>query len=140
MRDELEDVLDLYEGMPPEGQQHWRQRSLPSVKFHSEAEQQEFMAELKQRDKQAPRPEGEPSSPALERSRTARSFKPGQHVKVNLAGLSKGGVRFSQNVAAVYAMVDAQISGDPPVYRVKLLISFRGISEVDLPAGRILPM
>ena len=140
MRDELEEVLDLYEGMPPEGQQHWKRRSLPSVKFESEAEQQEFMAELKQRDKQPPSPEGEPSDPALEKSPTAKSFKPGQRVKVNLAGLAKGGVRFSQNVAAVYAMIDAQIGGDPPVYRVKLLISFRGVSEVDVPAERILPM
>jgi hypothetical protein len=51
MREELEDVLELYEGMPPEGQRHWRERALPSVTFESEAERVEFLAALDEREK-----------------------------------------------------------------------------------------
>ena len=51
MRDELEAVLELFGGMPLGGQQHWRERSLPSVEFGSDEERQEFLAELDALDK-----------------------------------------------------------------------------------------
>jgi hypothetical protein len=43
-------------------------------------------------------------------------------------------------VEAAFAVIDRQISADPPVYRLRLLISYHGASEVDVPADRIRPM
>jgi hypothetical protein len=50
MREELEDVLELFEGMPPEGRRHWRERALPSIDFESDAERAEFVAALDERE------------------------------------------------------------------------------------------
>ncbi len=146
MRDELEDVLDLYAGMPPEGQEHWRKRALSSVSFESDAEREEFLAALRQRDKQPPAPRaapaesGPPAATSAPGAAAPPRFQPGQRVKANLAGLSAGGVQLSQNVEAAFATVERQVSDDPPVYRLKLLISFRGITQIDVPADRIRAM
>lgn len=140
MRDELEDVLDLYGGMPPGGQDHWRERSLPSLEFSSDAERDEFLTALRQRDRKPESPrtipaDGRPQSPS-----TPSSFQPGQRVKADLSGLTAGGVQFSQNVEAAFATIDRRIDGDQPTYRLKLLISFHGVTQIDVPADRIHPM
>ena len=46
MRDELEDAVELYEGMPSQGKKHWREKALPSIEFETEEEKSEFMAAL----------------------------------------------------------------------------------------------
>jgi hypothetical protein len=150
MREALEEVLELYEGMPLEGQEHWRARSLPSVQFESEAEREEFLAALRERDKQpetgrqgegatggqdVPTRPVSPSPP-----RPVASFRPGQRVKVNLSGMKAGGVSFSQNVEAAWATIQSRVSEEPPVYHVELLFSFRGVRELDVPADRIRPL
>jgi len=141
MRDELEDVLELYAGMPPEGQVHWRDWSLPAVEFASDAERDEFVTALRHRDKQPAQPPTPPSAPTSTAGAPVTTrFTPGQRVKANFAGLVVGGVQFSQNVEAAYATVEQQLSDDPAVYRLKLLISFRGVTQVDVPADRIRPM
>jgi hypothetical protein len=163
MREDLEDVLELYAGMPPDGQRHWCERSLPSVEFESDGEREEFLTALHRLDKssgeatagpldtgaetrgQPPRRPGlgaeETSGGAGEGGTVvAHSFSPGQRVRANLAGLRAGAVQLSQNVEAAYAMIDRQVSADPPVYRLKLLISYRGINELDVPAERIRPL
>jgi hypothetical protein len=141
MREELEDVLELYAGMPPEGQVHWRARSLPAVEFVSDAERAEFVTALDQREKKIAQPVTPASvQPASGGAAAIIQFAPGQRVKANLAGLVVGKVQFSQNVEAAYATVEREISADPPVYRLKLLISFRGVTQVDVPADRIRPM
>ena len=140
MRAELEDVLELYEGMPPEGQVHWRARSLPSVRFESEAEREEFLAALGERDKQAPAPGARAAAGGSPGRRGTVEFRPGQRVKVNLSGMRQGGVSFSQNVEAAWGTIRQQVSAEPPVYRVELLFSFHGVREVDVPAERIRPM
>lgn len=137
MRDELEQVLDLYEGMPLEGQEHWCARSLSSIRFESDAEREEFLAELRQRDKK-PDTLG-PGQQKLTPEK-AHEFRPGQKVKVNLSGMLEGGVLFSGNVEAAYATVQRKVNDEPPVYHVELLISFRGIRELDVPADRIRPL
>jgi hypothetical protein len=58
-------------------------------------------------------------------------FQPGQVVRVNLAGLQAEGVMFQA------AVTDKQTSEQPPKYLVKLLFSFRGVNEVEVPADRI---
>lgn len=147
MREELEDVLELYGGMPPAGQRHWRARALPSVEFHSDAERDEFMRALDERDKpdeatkagEAPKDvAGAAEAPSS--ASAAITFAPGQRVKANLAGLHVGGVHFSQNVEAVYATIERRVSDHPPVYRLRLLISFRGVDEIDVPADRLHPI
>ncbi|MCK6485154.1 MAG: hypothetical protein HUU22_06595 [Phycisphaerae bacterium] len=147
MREELEDVLELYAGMPPAGQQHWRARSLPSVDFHSDFERDEFLRALAERDKpdDASKP-GDTAKPSANVAPTqttggaVHAFAPGQRVKANLAGLHVGGVHFSQNVETVYATIERRISDDPPIFRLRLLISFRGVDEIDVPADRLHPM
>jgi hypothetical protein len=140
MREELEEVLELYERMPPEGQQHWCARSLPSVRFQSEAERDEFLAALRERDKQPSAPAAEASTSRTPNTPGTQGFRPGQRVKVNLSGMQAGGVSFSQNVDAAWATIQRQVSADPPVYHVELLFSFRGVREIDVPAERIRPL
>ena len=50
MRAELEEVLTLYEEMPEAGKRHWRERSLPSIRFENDAEREEFTRALDQID------------------------------------------------------------------------------------------
>jgi hypothetical protein len=64
-------------------------------------------------------------------------FKPGQPVRVNLAGMQVEGVMFHAAVTDAVGNIIRQTSEDPPKYLVRLLFSFRGISEVEVPAERI---
>jgi hypothetical protein len=64
-------------------------------------------------------------------------FQSGQLVRVNLAGLQAEGVIFQAAVTDAVGHIVRQTSEEPPKYLVKLLFSFRGVSEVELPADRI---
>ena len=64
-------------------------------------------------------------------------LEPGQLVRVNLAGLQAGGVMFQAAVTDAVGHIVKQTSLEPPKYLVKLLFSFRGVSEVEVPAERI---
>jgi len=64
-------------------------------------------------------------------------FKPGQMVRVNLAGMQVGAVLFHAAVTDAVGHVIRQISEQPEIYRIKLLFSFKGVDEVDAPADRI---
>ena len=64
-------------------------------------------------------------------------FQPNQRVTVDLSGLVIQGVSFSQNVQKAIATVLQQVSADPPVYKVELLFSFKGVKRVDVPEERI---
>jgi hypothetical protein len=65
------------------------------------------------------------------------SLQPGQAVRVNLAGLQAGSVLFQAAVTAAVGNVVRLTSQDPPKYLVKLLFSFRGVTEVEVPEDRI---
>ena len=65
------------------------------------------------------------------------TFQPGQLVRVNLAGLRAEGVMFQAAVTDAVAHIVKQTSEQPPKYLVKLLFSFRGVTEVEVPADRI---
>jgi len=65
------------------------------------------------------------------------SFKPGELVRVNLAGMQVGGVSFQAAVTDAVGNIVRQTSDEPPRYLVRLLFSFRGISEVEVPADRV---
>ena len=62
---------------------------------------------------------------------------PGQQVRVNLAGIQVGSVLFHAAVTDAVGTIVRQASGDPPKYVVKLLFSFRGVDEVEVPEDRI---
>ena len=64
-------------------------------------------------------------------------LKPGQAVTVNLAGMQVGSVIFHAAVTDARGSVVRQISENPPQYLVKLLFSFRGVDEVEVPEERI---
>ena len=64
-------------------------------------------------------------------------FKAGQLVRVNLAGLQVQGVLFHAAVTDAVGNILKQTSEDPPKYLVKLLFSFKGVNEVEVPAERI---
>jgi hypothetical protein len=64
-------------------------------------------------------------------------FQSGQLVRVNLAGLQAEGVMFQAAVTDAVGHIVKQTSEQPPMYLVKLLFSFRGVSEVEVPADRI---
>ncbi len=64
-------------------------------------------------------------------------FQPGQLVRVNLAGLQAEGVMFQAAVTDAVGHIVKQTSEQPPKYLIKLLFSFRGVSEVEVPADRI---
>ncbi|HEV7968934.1 MAG TPA: hypothetical protein VGP19_15255 [Candidatus Acidoferrales bacterium] len=65
------------------------------------------------------------------------SLQPGQAVRLNLAGLQAGGVLFQAAVTAAVGHIVRQTSENPPKYLVKLLFSFRGVTEVEVPEDRI---
>jgi hypothetical protein len=67
------------------------------------------------------------------------SLQPGQAVRVNLAGLQAGDVLFHAAVTAAVGHVLRQTSENPSKYLIKLLFSFRGVSEVEVPEDRITP-
>lgn len=64
-------------------------------------------------------------------------FQPNQRVTVDLSGLVIQGVSFSQNVQKALEAILQQMSTDPPVYKVELLFSFKGVKRVDVPEERI---
>src|SRR5260370_25180374 len=66
-------------------------------------------------------------------------FTSGQLVRVNLAGLQAEGVMFQAAVTDAVGHIVKQTSEQPPKYLVKLLFSFRGVTEVEVPADRIHP-
>ena len=61
----------------------------------------------------------------------------GELVRVNLAGLQAEGVMFQAAVTDAVGHIVKQTSEEPPKYLVKLLFSFRGVTEVEVPADRI---
>ena len=65
------------------------------------------------------------------------SFRPGQSVRVNLEGMQVGSVLFHAAVNAAVGNILRLTSEDPPKYLVKLLFSFRGVSEVEVTEDRI---
>jgi len=64
-------------------------------------------------------------------------FKPGQLVRVNLAGMQVQGVLFHAAVTDAVGNIVKQTSEEPPKYLVKLLFSFKGVNEVEISAERI---
>lgn len=64
-------------------------------------------------------------------------FQPGQSVRVNLAGLRVKNVTFQAAVTDAVGHIVRQVSEEPPVFLVRLLFSFRGVDEVEVPADRI---
>ena len=64
-------------------------------------------------------------------------FKPRQLVRVNLAGMQVESVTFHAAVTDAVGNIVKQTSEDPPKYLVRLLFSFRGINEVEVPVDRI---
>ncbi len=66
-------------------------------------------------------------------------FVSNQRVKVDLSRMTFQGVLFSENVREVLATVLEQTSANPPIYRVELLFSFKGVKRVELPEERIRP-
>jgi hypothetical protein len=66
-------------------------------------------------------------------------FTAGQLVRVNLAGMQVRGVMFHAAVTDAVGNIVRQASENPPTYLVKLLFSFKGVSEVEVPADRIHP-
>ena len=64
-------------------------------------------------------------------------FASGQLVLVNLAGFQAEGIMFQAAVTDAVGHIVKQTSEQPPKYLVKLLLSFRGITEVEVPADRI---
>jgi hypothetical protein len=67
-------------------------------------------------------------------------FKEGQTVRVNLAGMTVQGVLFHAAVTDAVGNIIRQTSERPPTFLVKLLFSFKGVNEVEVPADRIRPM
>jgi hypothetical protein len=65
------------------------------------------------------------------------SLQSGQAVRVNLAGLQAGSVLFHAAVTAAVGNIVRQTSENPSKFLVKLLFSFRGVSEVEVPEDRI---
>ena len=65
------------------------------------------------------------------------AFKPGQPVRVNLAGMQVESVTFHAAVTDAVGNIVRQTSEDPPKYLVRLLFSFRGINQVEVPVDRI---
>jgi hypothetical protein len=64
-------------------------------------------------------------------------FQPGQPVRVNLAGLRVGKVTFQAAVTGAVGHIVRQTAQEPPAYLVRLMFSFRGVDEVEVPAERI---
>jgi hypothetical protein len=64
-------------------------------------------------------------------------LRDGQQVRVNLAGMRVGSVVFHAAVTDAVGTIVRQVSEDPPTYLVKLLFSFRGMDEVEVPQDRI---
>lgn len=61
----------------------------------------------------------------------------GQLVRVNLAGMQAGGVLFHAAVTDAMGNVVRQTSADPPKYLIRLIFSFKGVREVEVPEDRV---
>ena len=66
-------------------------------------------------------------------------LQPNQRVTIDLSGLVIQGGRFSQNVQKAHGTILQKVSTDPPVYKVELPFSFKGVKRVDVPEERIRP-
>jgi hypothetical protein len=64
-------------------------------------------------------------------------FKEGQQVRVNLAGMQAGGVLFHAAVTDALGKIVRQTSTDPSKFLVRLLFSFKGVNEVEVPEERV---
>ncbi len=64
-------------------------------------------------------------------------FTDGQRVRANLAGMQAGGVLFHAAVTDAVGNIVRQTSQNPPVYLVRLLFSFKGVNEIEVPEDRI---
>lgn len=64
-------------------------------------------------------------------------FQSGQSVRVNLSGMQVGSIIFHAAVTDAVGTIVRQTSEDPAKYLVKLLFSFRGVDEVEVPEERI---
>ena len=56
---------------------------------------------------------------------------------MNLAGMQVGSVTFHAAVTDAVGTILHQVSEEPPKYLVRLLFSFRGVDEVEVPETRI---
>ena len=65
------------------------------------------------------------------------SLQAGQAVRVNLEGIQVGNVVFHAAVNAAVGHIVRQTSQEPTKYLVKLLFSFRGVTEVEVTEDRI---
>ena len=64
-------------------------------------------------------------------------FQSGQFVRLNLAGFQAEVDMFQAAVTEAIGHIVKQTSEQPPKYLVRLLFSFRGFSEVEVPPDRI---
>ena len=64
-------------------------------------------------------------------------FTPGQTVRVNLAGIQVKDVLFHAAVTDAVGHILRQSQQEPPLFVVKLLFSFKGVTEVEVPPDRI---
>ncbi len=78
-----------------------------------------------------------PQQNAWEGRRSKKMLKPGQLVRVNLSGMQVQGVLFHAAVTDAVGNIVKQTSEEPPKYLVKLLFSFKGVNEVEVPSERI---
>jgi hypothetical protein len=58
-------------------------------------------------------------------------------VRVNLAGMQVKGVLFHAAVTDAVGHIVRQSKDEPPTFLVKLLFSFKGVSEVEVPEERV---
>jgi len=65
-------------------------------------------------------------------------LQPGQRVRVNLAGMQVGQVLFHAAVTDALGTILRQTSAKPSKYLVKLMFSFKGVDEVEVPEERII--
>jgi hypothetical protein len=73
----------------------------------------------------------------FEEGENVASFQPGQAVRVNLEGIQVDKVLFHAAVNAAAGHILRQTSESPPKYLIKLLFSFRGVTEVEVTEDRI---
>ena len=64
-------------------------------------------------------------------------LKPGQTVRANLAGMQVQDVLFHAAVTDAVGTIVKQTSEVPPKYLVRLMFSFRGVDEVEVPEDRL---
>jgi len=64
-------------------------------------------------------------------------FADGERVRVNLAGLKVKHVLFQAAVTDAVGDIVKKTSDTPPTYLVRLLFSFKGVDEVEVPEDRV---